>query len=256
MSEKECNKPNCCLNNQEQPKKRGRKIKFVGKKKNDKSQNSTSLVVKNVGSKYSSINVPQFIFDNPELTKALSILPSNYNFEIPKTIWRILDSGYKRVALQFPEGLQMYACVISDILKKFCEPTLEDILIMGDVTYGACCIDDFTAKALDCDFIVHYGHSCLIPLTETAINTLYVFVDIAIDVNHFVESMKITFPDKSKKIALVGTIQFIKSLQLAAKQLNTYFETPVIIPQEKPLSPGEILGCTSPKLSSDVDILV
>lgn len=32
---------------------------------------------------------------------------------------------------------------------------------MGDVTYGACCIDDFTARGLDCDFMVHYGHSCL-----------------------------------------------------------------------------------------------
>ena len=32
---------------------------------------------------------------------------------------------------------------------------------MGDVTYGACCVDDFTATALDCDLMVHYGHSCL-----------------------------------------------------------------------------------------------
>lgn len=32
---------------------------------------------------------------------------------------------------------------------------------MGDVTYGACCVDDFTARALGADFLVHYGHSCL-----------------------------------------------------------------------------------------------
>ena len=32
---------------------------------------------------------------------------------------------------------------------------------MGDVTYGACCVDDFSAKALGADFMVHYGHSCL-----------------------------------------------------------------------------------------------
>ena len=32
---------------------------------------------------------------------------------------------------------------------------------MGDVTYGACCIDDFTARALGCDLMIHYGHSCL-----------------------------------------------------------------------------------------------
>lgn len=32
---------------------------------------------------------------------------------------------------------------------------------MGDVTYGACCVDDFTARALGADLMVHYGHSCL-----------------------------------------------------------------------------------------------
>ena len=32
---------------------------------------------------------------------------------------------------------------------------------MSDVTYGACCVDDYSARALGCDFMVHYGHSCL-----------------------------------------------------------------------------------------------
>ena len=35
---------------------------------------------------------------------------------------------------------------------------------MADVTYGACCVDDFSARALGCDLLVHYGHSCLIPI--------------------------------------------------------------------------------------------
>jgi hypothetical protein len=34
-------------------------------------------------------------------------------------------------------------------------------VIMGDVTYGACCIDDYSALAMGCDLLVHYGHSCL-----------------------------------------------------------------------------------------------
>ena len=36
-----------------------------------------------------------------------------------------------------------------------------ETIVMGDVTYGACCVDDFTAKALGADLLVHYGHSCL-----------------------------------------------------------------------------------------------
>ncbi|CAN0473820.1 unnamed protein product, partial [Ectocarpus sp. 12 AP-2014] len=43
---------------------------------------------------------------------------------------------------------------------------------LGDVTYGACCIDDLTAKALDCDMLVHYGHSCLVPIAVTAVKVL------------------------------------------------------------------------------------
>ena len=50
----------------------------------------------------------------------------------------------------------------------------------GDVTYGACCIDDYTARALGCDFMVHYGHSCLVSVSRTEIPVLYVFVDIQI----------------------------------------------------------------------------
>ncbi|VDM83343.1 unnamed protein product [Strongylus vulgaris] len=75
----------------------------------------------------------------------MEILPSNYTFEIPKTIWKIRSTGSKQVALQFPEGLIMYSCLIADILEKYTDCTT---VIMGDVTYGACCVDDYTAKSL------------------------------------------------------------------------------------------------------------
>ena len=39
--------------------------------------------------------------------------------------------------------------------------TEAEVMILGDVTYGACCIDDFTARALGAQLLVHYGHSCL-----------------------------------------------------------------------------------------------
>lgn len=45
-------------------------------------------------------------------------LPDNYNFEIHKTIWKIKFTGAKRVALQFPEGLLLFSCVIADIIEQ------------------------------------------------------------------------------------------------------------------------------------------
>ena len=61
---------------------------------------------------------------------------------------------------------------------------------MGDVTYGACCVDDFSAAALEANFLVHYGHSCLVPVDITSVPCLYVFVDIKFDVQHLIDTIR------------------------------------------------------------------
>jgi hypothetical protein len=48
--------------------------------------------------------IPNEILQDPLLNDAISVLPSNYNFEVHKTIWRIREMKAKRVALQLPEG--------------------------------------------------------------------------------------------------------------------------------------------------------
>ncbi|PHH92865.1 hypothetical protein CDD83_4008 [Cordyceps sp. RAO-2017] len=148
--------------------------------------------------------VPAEILEDASLQEAMRLLPSNYNFEIPKTIHRIRSCGARRVALQMPEGLLLFATTVSDVLTRFC-PGVET-LIMGDVTYGACCVDDYTARALGCDLLVHYAHSCLIPVDVTRIRTLYVFVDIGIDAAHLLASLERSLAP-GRTIALVGTIQ-------------------------------------------------
>ncbi|NWI16927.1 DPH1 synthase, partial [Crypturellus soui] len=195
--------------------------------------------------------VPEEILNDAELQEAVKALPGNYNFEIPKTVWRIRQAQAKRVALQMPEGLLMFACTIADIIERFTEA---EALVMGDVTYGACCVDDYTAKALGADFLVHYGHSCLIPIDATqGLKMLYVFVDIKIDTSHFLETLRFNFP-AGASLALVSTIQFVSALQAAAQELRPQYK--VCLPQCKPLSPGEILGCTAPRLAQDTDAIV
>ncbi|KAK3095287.1 hypothetical protein FSP39_012811 [Pinctada imbricata] len=197
------------------------------------------------------LQIPDEILNDPKLQHAVKQLPENYNFEIYKTIWKIKTINAKRVALQFPEGLLLFACTIADIIQEF---TDADTLIMGDVTYGACCVDDFSAKALGADLMVHYGHSCLIPIDRTeGIQMLYVFVDIKIDLVHFLETVRYNF-DKGSHLAFVSTIQFVTALQSIVQELKS--EYMVTVPQAKPLSPGEILGCTSPKLPKDVSALI
>ncbi|PWN28012.1 hypothetical protein BDZ90DRAFT_231779 [Jaminaea rosea] len=288
-----------------------------------------------------SAAVPADILEDEALNAAIaSILPPNYNFEIHKTIHHVRRNGATCVALQMPEGLTLWATGIADIVETFTEATT---VIMGDVTYGACCVDDYTAMALGCDMLVHYGHSCLVPVDQTAIKTLYVFVEIAIDPGHLAKTVRANFPsereafrarilggsqgkegetqpdesalnqmakvqigveeegvhariqpsqgkaaDRPTHLALVGTVQFINALHSLQDALEASIEPndsaeqaqrllltsgepsaaspsaipfplpalgryTVTIPQIKPLSPGETLGCTSPRLPSDVD---
>lgn len=173
----------------------GRKKRFTGIPKNTPaepgSRNVASQELETVGTKLPrrkiATQIPKDILENPDLNSAISALPANYNFEIHKTVWRVKQTDAKRVALQFPEGLLMFACTIADIVERF---TGAETLIMGDVTYGACCVDDYTARALEADLMVHYGHSCLVPIDATAIKMLYVFVDIKIDNQHVIDTLK------------------------------------------------------------------
>jgi len=199
--------------------------------------------------------VPDEIRHDPELKRAMAQLPSNYNFQVEKTVWRLKKAGVKRVALQLPEGLLMFACILADIFEQIAG--VEQALVMADVTYGACCIDDFSARALGCDFMVHYGHSCLVPIDVTSredefgrtMQVMYVFVDIDIDLEHMVESVKLTFPERETRLAVLGTIQFASAMHKAKLLLDAHYEHPCVVPQAKPLSKGEVLGCTSPSFA-------
>ncbi|KZV64819.1 diphthamide synthesis protein [Peniophora sp. CONT] len=308
------------------------KKRFVGTKSTKASRTGVSAAVAN--------QIPQDIISDIQLNAAIKQLPSNYSFEIHKTIHHVRKNNATMVALQLPEGLQMFACTISDIIERFTDALT---VIMGDVTYGACCIDDYTAVALGCDMLIHYGHSCLVPMDQTMIKTLYIFVEIGVDSQHLAQTVRLNFPDDRAifhesllaseesdaqlpagtvigrlnhlrieggaadaggstniaqpvdsglpprtRLALVSTIQFVAALQQLKEDLTSEytdhnpFMTPVgllestvsehapvangqpklwtgayeaTIPRSKPLSPGELLGCTAPPIG-DVDALI
>lgn len=75
------------------------------------------------------------------------------------------------------------------------------------------------------DIVVLVGECCysplddrriviLVPIDETpGISILYVFVDIQVNVQHIIDTLKHHFTAESK-LALVSTIQFVRTLQV------------------------------------------
>ena len=66
--------------------------------------------------------IPQDILQDEQLNIAIAQLPSNYSFEIHKTVHHVRKNNANMVALQMPEGLQMFACTIADIIER-CVPS-------------------------------------------------------------------------------------------------------------------------------------
>ena len=66
-----------------------------------------------------SHQIPPDVLEDPLLNEAIRQLPSNYSFEIHKTVHQIRKYAAKTVGLQMPEGLLMFATTIADIIERF-----------------------------------------------------------------------------------------------------------------------------------------
>jgi len=171
-------------------------------------------------------------------------IPKNYNFEINKTLKTIERLSPSRIGLQLPDGLLCYATVLIDTFNKHFPHV--DCIILDDVVYGACCVDD---QSIPLDLLIHYGHSCLIPVSEMSTRVLYVFVEIRIDIEHL---HKLVLANLEGEIAVIGTIQF----NGAVHQLKRLLGGAAAVPQVRPLSPGEVLGCTSPVIGAPTVVYI
>jgi len=108
------------------------------------------------------------------------------------------------------------------------------------------------------DYLVHYGHSCIVPVDQTVVTMLYIHVAVKFDVEHLVETIRLNFAPASQ-LALMGTVQFTSGIQRAASELQREFATDdgaAKVPQVRPLGVGEVLGCTSPQVPENTDAVI
>jgi 2-(3-amino-3-carboxypropyl)histidine synthase len=118
----------------------------------------------------------------------------------------------KRILLQVPEGLKAGAQNLIDFLEK---KRIECVLSL-EPCFGACDLRDREAKLLGCDTLLHIGHADL--GLEAEVPVVYYEYFIAYD---FIPLLKMVIRKiKYRKICLVSTIQFKKSLESAKKFLG------------------------------------
>lgn len=171
------------------------------------------------------------------------LTPINYIFENHKMRKRIEYFYSSKLFFQLPEGMGRYYEDLVQIFKKTTR-TILSIYVSCQVTYGACCIQDCLANNFGSSLILHYGHSCLTSILNCVCQIIYIFVEIKYDFSLLIESIGGIFCAYRDKLIIGSTIQFSSELKPIKDYLSRMFKN-LHIPQTKPLSPGELLGCTS-----------
>ncbi|KAL6243867.1 Diphthamide biosynthesis protein 2 [Rhinocladiella similis] len=167
-------------------------------------------------------------------SESLSDEELNVRYEIDRTIQEIRGRKWRRVALQFPDhmlphsarvyqllsrGLQAPAPA-KDVATKSPEPLETDmgslsvhddnepvkLTILGDTSYGSCCVDEIAAEHVDADAVVHYGRACLSPTARLPV--LHIYTTMPLDHDDLVANFRQSYPDPNTKVILTADVPF------------------------------------------------
>lgn len=167
-------------------------------------------------------------------------------YEVERTVREIRAGRWKRIALQFPDHMLVDGPRVSNQLgrelaaarktqKSATEQDLasslataslneekeeepEKFFILGDTSYGACCVDEVAAEHVDADVVVHYGRSCLSPPSRLPV--IYIFTERSLDIDSVVSAFKQTYSEKESKVILMADIPFSHHMPTLSARLK------------------------------------
>jgi len=125
-------------------------------------------------------------------------------FQIQRVVEWIKTNHFQRVALQLPDHLLKYSVkIVKDVEEKVGDGQLK-LFVLGDTSYGSCCVDEVAAQHGLAAAIVHFGPSCLSP--PSYLPVLFIFGKESIDIEDLLEKCVSTFPTSSDLLFLLDPL--------------------------------------------------
>ncbi|XP_047206461.1 2-(3-amino-3-carboxypropyl)histidine synthase subunit 2 [Girardinichthys multiradiatus] len=124
-------------------------------------------------------------------------------YQIRKTCAFINEHNFGKVALQFPDELLVDSAAVAEEIER---NNQAKTFILGDTSYGSCCIDEVAAEHVGADCIVHYGSACLSPSKRLPV--MYVFEKRPLDVEMCTASFRELYPDPQTNILLLYDVNY------------------------------------------------
>lgn len=150
-------------------------------------------------------------------------------YDIQRTAAQVVAGRYVKIALQFPDALLVDAPTVVARLKT-CISNIplpldnqEDkegkseangegvregaFYVLGDTSYGSCCVDEVAAEHVAADVLLHYGRSCL--SVTRALPVIYVWGHFPITVAPLLDGVQRLVTDRETPLLLVSDTCYV-----------------------------------------------
>uniref|UniRef100_A0A665WRM6 2-(3-amino-3-carboxypropyl)histidine synthase subunit 2 n=1 Tax=Echeneis naucrates TaxID=173247 RepID=A0A665WRM6_ECHNA len=137
-------------------------------------------------------------------------------YHIRKTCNFINQHNFKKVALQFPDELLVDSVGIAAEIEKHSNAKP---FILGDTSYGSCCVDEVAAEHVGAECIVHYGRACLSPSKRLPL--MYVFESRPVDVSKCASTFRDLYPDTQSHVVILYDVNYVHAISDLAALLSS-----------------------------------
>ncbi|XP_042321774.1 2-(3-amino-3-carboxypropyl)histidine synthase subunit 2 isoform X2 [Sceloporus undulatus] len=139
-------------------------------------------------------------------------------YELKKAIAFVADNGFTKVALQFPDKLLSDS---GDVAAKIEAASGAKMYILGDTSYGSCCVDEVAAEHVGAEAVVHYGPACLSPCRKLPV--LHVFGREQLDAICCAEAFQELHPDHQTHVVVLTEVAYSHAVDDLASKLQPFY---------------------------------
>ena len=117
----------------------------------------------------------------------------------------IQHKSLTKVALQFPDHLLPDSAQVTARLQARVGAGVR-LYILGDTTYGQCCVDEIAAEHVSAEAVIHFGPTCL---TATCrLPALWIFTRKSCDTSRLEETIRDKARDVSSPVVLLYDVEY------------------------------------------------
>ncbi|XP_061778120.1 2-(3-amino-3-carboxypropyl)histidine synthase subunit 2 [Nerophis ophidion] len=144
-------------------------------------------------------------------------------YQVNKTCDFICQNHFDKVALQFPDDLLHESTGVAAEIER---TTQTKVFILGDTSYGSCCVDEVAAEHVGADCLVHYGHACLSPTKRLPV--MYIFDRGHLDVDRCTSAFTELYPDTQANILLFYDVRYTHAMDDVMTKLSAVYPNVVL----------------------------